>query len=199
MTNIDVSYPLHWPEGWKRSKMGGVRSAFARSRTLAAARIFLLEELRRLGARLSSVVISSNVLLRADGLPRSGQAQPVDRGAAVYFELKDRKQVLACDRWDRVEDNLYAIGKHIEAIRAQERYGVGTVEQALAGYLALPPAASAWEILGLQRGASAEEVNRAFRELARTAHPDQGGTHEQMARLTAARQELLAQVHGGQP
>lgn len=196
---IRCHYPLHWPEGWKRSPTPK-RSAFDADRTMAQAREFLLAELRRLGAH--TVDISSNVQVRHDGLPRSGQAQPGDRGVAVYFKMCGNGYVLACDRWNRVEDNIYAIAKHIEAMRAQDRFGVGSREAAFGGYKALPPAATAlgtaswWMVLGVDVSASVEDIREAYRQRAMHAHPDMGGSADEMAALTAARDEGL-RTRGG--
>ncbi|MDP4024587.1 DnaJ domain-containing protein [Methylobacterium sp. NEAU 140] len=49
----------------------------------------------------------------------------------------------------------------------------------------------AHEILGLQRGASAEQIRAAHRALMKSAHPDQGGSAERAARVNAARDRLL--------
>ena len=63
------------------------------------------------------------------------------------------------------------------------------------GYAALPPPAGAkpnpWEVLGIKRGASASEIEAAYREKAKKAHPDAGGSHDAMARLNRARDEAL--------
>jgi len=195
---IDISYPLHWPEGWLRATHREAPK-FAKQRTLAQARDLLLGELRKLGVPAGSIVISSNVQCRADGLPRSGQAEPSDSGVAVYFKLSGKPQVLACDKWRRTVDNLYAVALHVNAIRGQERWGVGTVEQAFRGYLALPAPPSDWQILGISPGSAVDAINRAFRERAASAHPDQGGDHHEMARLTAARARLINQAQGGAP
>ena len=48
----------------------------------------------------------------------------------------------------------------------------------------------AYEILGLERGASLEQVRTAHRTLMKRLHPDQGGTAEQAARVNAARDRL---------
>lgn len=48
----------------------------------------------------------------------------------------------------------------------------------------------AYQILGLQSGASLEEVRTAHRTLMKRLHPDQGGTVEQAARVNAARDRL---------
>lgn len=189
MSTIDVSYPLHWPEGWPRRTTSPRRAPFGAGKTLAQARELLFKELRLLGVALSTVIISSNVQLRRDGLPYSGQAQPPDRGVAVYFQLRGADRVLACDRWDKVEVNLIALGRHINAIRAQERLGVGTIEQAFRGYTALPAPRRWWEALGLPVNASPEQIDAAYYRLAQSAHPDHGGSHERMAELNAARAE----------
>jgi len=90
-----------------------------RSLTVADARNRLDLELQRLGAR--DVLLSTNVQVRLDGLPRSGQNEPADPGAAVYFTLKGKPRCLACDRWSRVADNIAAIAAHVYAIRAVDR------------------------------------------------------------------------------
>lgn len=194
----DIRYPLHWPTGWPRT-LRRQPARFSRDRTFATARDFVLAELRRFGASTLAVVLSSNLALRNDGLPRSGQAQPADPGIAVYFALKGRKMVLACDYWNRIEDNLYAIGLHIETMRAQQRYGVGTVEQAFAGYQALPARRTWWETLGVTQEATEAQIKEAFRRLAVAAHPDHGGNADQMAELNDARSQGLACAVTKQP
>jgi hypothetical protein len=187
-------YPLSWPAGWPRAKSRqhaafGKKAAgdYKRSLNLDDAIRRLDGELTRLGA--SEALVSTNLRLRLDGRPRGDQGEPGDPGAAVYFTIKKHDRCLACDRYWRVADNIAAIAAHIEALRAIERYGVGTMEQAFAGYTALPPAADAWWLVfNLPQSATLDLVEARFRELARTAHPDTGGSHNDMARLTAARE-----------
>jgi hypothetical protein len=134
------------------------------------------------------VSLSTNVALRLDGLPRSGQREPDDPGAAVYFKLKGKPRCLACDRWLTVADNIASIAAHVSAIRAVDRYGVGTMEQAFAGYAQLQSSAEEWRIvLGLDGGATLAQVDAVYKELARTNHPDVGGDPLQMARINQAR------------
>jgi hypothetical protein len=161
-----------------------------RSLTVADARNRLDLELQRLGAR--DVLLSTNVQVRLDGLPRSGQGEPADAGAAVYFTLKGKPRCLACDRWNRVADNIAAIAAHVYAIRAVDRYGVGTLDQAFAGYAQLPPAPGQdgdpwWTVLNVSPNASRDDVEAAYRDLAKKNHPDVGGSAELMARINRAR------------
>lgn len=191
-------YPLTWPLGWPRTPVNLRRRAhFGAKRvgltkqglTMAQALERLQAELRRLHAR--AVIISTNVPLRNDGMPYSG-AKPADGdpGVAVYFQLHKRPRALASDKWDRVEDNVAAVAAHIAALRAIDRYGIGTVDQAFAGYLeGLPPAPEHdwWIVLGVPQVAGPEAIRQAFERLAKERHPDVGGSHDEMARLVVAR------------
>lgn len=196
MNANETAYPLAWPAGWPRTRAGAHRRAHFSRKTesgsqelsIAQALERLFGELRRLGA--AHPVISTNVETRADGMPRSDRRAPGDPGVAVYFNLRGARRVLACDRWDRVADNIAAIAAHIDAIRAQERYGVGSLERAFAGYAKLPaPEDINWRTLlgfGPNDRVLLEEAEAAWRRLAQAHHPDRGGSHEQMARLNRA-------------
>lgn len=140
----------------------------------------------------TNIVISANLRLRLDGIAIANQSQPDDKGVAVYFKLKGQDRVLACDKWDRVQDNLWSIAKHIDALRGQQRWGVGTTEQAFAGYAALPPANVApthtwWSVFGLSRNASTEDVKTMYRHLVKRWHPDMDeGNREKFDQVQAA-------------
>lgn len=197
MTN-PRSYPLAWPIGWPRTPSHRIsRSNFStgghgRRLSVDGALERLLGELRRLaGLGPNDIVVSTNVTTRmSDGLPRSDRPEPADRGVAVYFTLAKEPRVLACDRWDRVADNIAAIAAHIEAMRGQERWGVGTIAQAFAGFKALAAAGAIkpwWEVLGFtERPRDRAAVDEKYRELARLHHPDRGGNANQMAEVNAA-------------
>jgi hypothetical protein len=144
-------YPLEWPIGWKRTtyrkaapffkqvRQYTETGSYARKESLSVgdATTRLMGELKRLGAR--HVIISSNLRVREDGLPYAQQAKQIpDPGVAVYFQLSGQPRVLACDKWSSVGRQPRRDCGHIEAIRACDRYGVGTLEQAFTGYKALP-------------------------------------------------------------
>ena len=210
-------YPLSWPANWKRTPRDRqTRAKFGKAvatrmtdtythvskgdLTVPQALQRLKIELDRLGAR--AVLISSNVELNSYGEPRGGRRNPDDVGVAVYFELGKKDRVLACDRFDRVPDNMAAVAAHISALRAIERYGVGTLDQAFAGYDALPaPNADnrpPWrKVLGIaeDENSTVGAIQAAYRDLARRYHPDAPtGSHEAMATLNQARDAALQEL-----
>jgi hypothetical protein len=152
----------------------------------------LQRELDRIGARYP--VISSNLELRLDGLPRSGQREPNDPGVAIYFDLDGKPHCMPCDTYTTVVQNIAAVAAHIEATRAIQRHGVGTLAEMFAGFTALPPPRSPWDVLGVPRGSSRDVIYAAFRDKARKAHPDAGGSTAAMAELAAARDEALREA-----
>lgn len=191
----ETAFPLQWPAGRPRTKFRE-RSRFGtyyEKPSVARSREVLALELDRLGAK--NPVLSTNMELRIDGQPRSDRRTPDDPGAAVYFTLKGQRLCLACDRWQTVGDNIWALAKTIEAQRGIERWGAVSAEQAFTGYAALVhrTEADCWEILGVAPTASEAEILAAFRERAKTTHPDvPGGSHDAFARVSQAKDIALA-------
>lgn len=66
-----------------------------------------------------------------------------------------------------------------DAGRAEHGAGAGMTEE------------EAYQVLGLEKGASAEAINRSHRELMKKIHPDQGGTTYLATRVNQARDILL--------
>lgn len=184
------AYPLHWPEGWPRTKRREPGRFKAESWRVIQD---LRDEIARLGGRYS--VITSNIALRNDGLPYADTLKRKldDPGLAIYFERKGKQMVFACDRYDSPVKNARAIALTIAAIRGIERWGASSMlERSLSAFEALPPPETWRQILGFNGGAVTEEqINARYRDLARTAHPDAGGSDDQMARLNAARDKAL--------
>jgi hypothetical protein len=93
--------------------------------------------------------------------------QPARELVGAYF---DRRYVR---RDERREDDA-AAGRHTPPARAGKM-----------------PEQEAYQILGLQPGASADDITRAHRALIKKLHPDQGGSTYLAARVNEAKDVLL--------
>ncbi|HFD86900.1 MAG TPA: J domain-containing protein [Gammaproteobacteria bacterium] len=194
MTEHITASPLTWPEGWKRTK-SPVRSRFGKLNkpvTVSRATDFVLTELERMGIKSWNIIISTDLQLRNDGLPRSNQREPDDHGAAVWWKDGDDQRVIALDKYDRIADNLYAIGKTIEAMRGIDRWGGGEIlNRTFTGFTALPnpDAEENWrDVLGCH-GTEQEQpdyVRIRYMALRASQHPDRGGSAEQFHRIQEA-------------
>jgi hypothetical protein len=184
ITNYPLSFPVSQPrtDSHKRKHAAFTtrRGGFShygptRKHSVAESANELELEIKRMQGK--DMIISSNLKVKGNGLPYSGQKTPDDPGVAVYFKWKERDVVFACDRWLTDEDNLWAIVKHIEALRGQERWGVGSLDQAFAGYMALPDPDQKewWEVLHVDKTASNEVIRQSYIQLAKQYHPDAGG------------------------
>lgn len=208
-----TAYPLCWPHGWRRTpahkrtraRFVGKKSSYpeggswrpAQSLTIEQGITRLLDELERMGIQRSTVVISSDLRLRNDGLPYSSQATAkLDQGVAVYWRDGKQTRAMAIDRYDRIADNLGAIAATVEAMRAIERHGGAEIlDRAFTGFLALPNPARdelPHNVLGVSETANEAEIRYAYNRLAAQHHPDKaGGSSTQMARINAARDAML--------
>jgi hypothetical protein len=187
----DRRYPLCWPEGWKRASS---RSRAAYKVSEEQAKKELLHAVKLLGG--TKIILSTNIVLRQDGLPYSNQPKLYDPGVAIYFTRKGKEQAIACDRWDLIKDNYRAIFMVVEALRSMERCGASEMlDRAFAGFTALPAAGEStklnWRLeLGLPERVvpTKEQIEDAYRALAKARHPDvPGGSHDAFVRLTQAK------------
>jgi len=203
-------FPLTWPAGVPR-KRTRVEAQFGKMKsrpgqsweskqklTIAEAFDRLETELDRLGAK--NPILSTNIELTMTGRPRSVDSNPADPGAALYFELGGKPVALPCDTYTRAADNIAALAKHIEATRAISRLGVSTIEQAFAGFAALPPpiagaAPKPWrQVFGV---ASVETIDAgAVRVLYRKLAKERAGNEADLLELNIARDAAIQELEG---
>ena len=115
------SYPLYWPEGWKRTPANHRAANNQFKGTLGKYREDLYDELGRLWAKKQ--IVSSNISTRGDGKLYATFREPSDPGVAVYFEWRDKQMCFACDKFVTVAQNIRAITLTIGAIRAGSNAG----------------------------------------------------------------------------
>lgn len=218
MSNQPISrYPLQWPLGWKRTPEDArdygqfakrVGSKYASGYrvlekiTVSQAIKRLLTELERFGIPEGEVVISTNVRTRLDGLPYSGEKEPSDPGAAVYWRDSGQSRCMAIDCYTKVAQNIAALAATIGHMRGIERHGGAAIlNRAFTGFTALPAPIVAgmkrpWrEVLDFGNGPANEaEIKRNYRILASKHHTDKGGDNDKMAELNVARDEALQEI-----
>lgn len=186
------AFPLHWPLGYRRT------DSHRRSRSLfkqgmETSQKFLRAEIDRLGAK--GLIISTNIPVRKDGgLFTDWMSRKIDDpGVAIFFKLKaqgDAYISMCCDQYLTVWENIYALGKSIEAIRALERYGASEfMDRVFTGFKELPEQSSGktwWEILEVKKDASPEMIRQAYLTKVKKAHPDAGGSETDFIQIQQA-------------
>jgi hypothetical protein len=165
-------------------------------------------ELRLMGA--IRVLISSDLPVSSKGIPYAAAriGERGESGVAAWWvqpKLGERgiERVIACDKYRSAGENMAAIAHSIQAIRGLSRWGAtDIVERAFAGFAALPPgdgssAPSPLDWRDLFEISVAHEailgkadllaiVRSKHKALMLKAHPDHGGTTEQVMQLSEA-------------
>jgi DnaJ-domain-containing protein 1 len=107
--------------------------------------------------------------------------ETLDRATLIKLlnEIDDDSRDLLAAYLDRREPDWREYARSDAGARARPADGGKMTER------------EAYQILGLQPGASPEEISRAHRSLIKKLHPDQGGTTYLAARINEAKDVLL--------
>lgn len=189
-------YPLSWPEDMPRTAPERRRKSTFKT-SLAGAIKNVSDSLRLFGSDsglpVKNVVATTNV-----GGIHLGDSAIKDPGVAVWFEWDNGMRCIAVDRYLKPEENLQAIHHILEARRTEVRHGGLIIARtAFKGFAALPapPGKKQWhEVLGVSQSATRAEIDAAYREKSKKAHPDTGGSAEAMKALNTARADALKQA-----
>lgn len=176
----EMACPLQWPDGQPRTLR--YRQQRARFKTTwAQARNTLVNEIRLLGG--SAITITTDIPTKVDGgiYANWHNRQPLDTGVSVIFLYDKVSTVLACDQWDKIEHNIRALGKTVEALRGIERWGASALlKRAMSSFQSLPPPPDPndWRrVLGFVPGSRPDlkTVKEQYHNLSRLHHPDATG------------------------
>lgn len=218
--NALSAYPLCWPVGWKRTDPEDrTRGRFNKSETVSSkynpglsytnkkslsisdANKRVLKSLEAITGSSNDILVSSNIPVRKDGLPRSVYSKPDDPGVAVYWGVSTTDcKVMAVDRYDRVADNIAAIAATLDSMRTIERHGGAVIlERAFTGFAALPTPENAggwrWQDI-LQVGANytLAECELNYKKLRSAAHRE--GNTELYMQLNRAIDQARNELKG---
>lgn len=193
---MSPAFPANWARAQRREN-GPFRVSFA------SARNDVQSEVGRMQA--SNLRIDVDIPLRRDGLPYADFKQPEDPGVVVYWTKGGVQFAIACDRYRDAASNMRAIALTLKAKRDIQRWGATTEKAEYEGFKALPPPTGApgdyqameevvppHVVLGVHERASKNEIKAAYREKVLSAHPDKGGTADQLRKVTEAYQALIA-------
>jgi hypothetical protein len=205
-----------WPPGMTIAPIREWPGAMTRRRTRSqfsarnADRLELLtRELRMLNAKNIELLVAIDAgQFRLDGKPRAG-AKSDHPGVILSFTSSVGPLSYPCDTYDRWEDNLYAIARSLEALRAVNRHGVTKRGEQYRGFLPIESGAvapdpfhdAASAVEWISRLLDRHEVSHAVegvdpmalvRIAQRLTHPDHGGDANDFRLVTAAEKLIRA-------
>lgn len=184
------AFPLQWPAGYPRTKYPEINRMF--EALFGRERDEIVSQLRKMGA--TDIIISTNIPIKGNGLPYATYSKIDDHGVAVYFKLDKEASVLCCDKWSKIEWNMRAIVKTIDAMRGLDRWGVSEIlKRVFTGFKALPEETNGawWVILGVAKDATPAQIKKAYYAKAHDTHPDKGGDADEFAKVNRAYQEAI--------
>lgn len=186
-----TSYPLSWPAGFPRAKYReNARFKTDFDRALHNVR----KSLELFGKDSGKPVV--NPILSSNMNPLSNKT-PDDPGVAVWFTWDGLQVCIPVDRYRTPSLNLQAIHHIIEARRVELRHGtLALVRATFQGFTALPAPKNWRDVFGFLHAANPtrEEIDKRYRERAKTAHPDAGGSETAMAELNHARDIAFKEI-----
>lgn len=211
---LEITFKPH-PATWPKEPTKQRRRSPFKYRWEATLRE-LERELRHLGATACSVALDLQFGdIRRDGWPRA-DARPRTPGVIISFTAKKLPgapvHVYPCDTFAFWQDNLVAIVRSLEKLRAVDRYGVTVAGEQYAGFRALPAGTAEPRKMTVDEAADAlaaygdmepeaivsfEGVARlAARTAAARSHPDAEDGGEDSFKVVQEAKAVLSAHHG---
>jgi len=123
--------------------------------------------------------------------PRDYNQSEEDRRVIIDYKLRGKNIRLIMDQQNTARDNFRVLTIALEAMRMNERRGIGEIMES--AYLQLSGAVAnqtPYEVLGIMPDSPIDVAEAVYRAKAKIAHPDQGGSKEQMAALSKAIEDI---------
>ncbi len=203
MPDIRYEYPVKFPHGWTPTPPSGriFNTGFPRTLVLNEAIRYLEEEIRHYPFTAAIVYTNFQHLTNERLRKKVGNDT-----AAVTLAIKayGREHMIACDHWQTLDHNMYAIHLALRAMRNFEEWGVATQSYALSlfsGNITMKDIAHeldedgyglpGWMMaLGLGPTASIEDANAVYRRRAKELAHDEDALLELNQAIEEARRHL---------
>jgi len=192
---------LDWPEGWERTPAAERERTRKFDSTIGSTTEQLAAEMERVDPddwRASTGSGGSHT--KGNGLPKYS-ANPEDPGFVLRWTKDGHQHAVACDAYARLKSNARAVLLWVRETRLRGDRPVRTGQDEFAtarlpsgdddALVQRPPPG---DVMGVQPGASEAVVQAAYQEQVKEAHPDQGGSAEELELVRWAREELLGEV-----
>ena len=114
-----------------------------------------------------------------------------EKTAKVRFVLRDKPIEISCSSQREYKDNLRCIYIAVWAMRMNEKRGIAdTMQQAYLQLAAPEMERDPYEVLGVRPDAPLEVIEASHKALAKSHHPDVGGSDEAMKELNSALEKI---------
>ena len=109
-----------------------------------------------------------------------------DRSVTLQYKKRGKDISLTMSEQSRAIDNLRVLYLAIQSMRLNEKRGISEVLESAYLQLVAPEVFDPYEILGIFSGSPLDVCEAVYKAKARAAHPDKGGSVEEMTKLNKA-------------
>lgn len=129
---IKYQAPLKWPETVPATPLlkQRVDNGFSASMSISDAISFLDQELSSLG--ISQATLYTDI--EQINVERLRKKLGSRTGACLYVKHLGGEYVFACDRWQKLEHNIYALQLAFRSWGSIEKWGIGSIAALMAGF-----------------------------------------------------------------
>lgn len=211
MPLIQIINPLEWPQSrpqtdrLMRSNDNNFKQDMADHEALA----FLQEEINNIPLDVASAVLSLDALNVSSPLPT--QYLSKNNGVCLKLTMEQHRYFLACDRWQKLAHNLYALHLCIRYCKQLVEWGLGNLHTVMGGFSdqylhhvhvhgADPKDSDSahedWmKILGLGPTATVEDANAVYRHRALKIGEEDSDALQELNLAIAKARKYLGHSH----
>ena len=129
---LSYKYPLNWPSYIPATALRQQRSdnGFSTNMTLSDVLLFLDEELSSAGIK-QAVLYSDYEQINIERLRKKIGNRT---GTCLHIKYRERNYIIACDRWQKLDHNIYALHLAFRQWANMEKWGIANMSILLTGF-----------------------------------------------------------------